>query len=566
MPAMFIFDWGLTRISNVLSTIKLSGLNLIHAGKAVVLASRPGATRVLEIAAEAFAPVVEEVAVPVLEVVEEVAPAVNVATVSVVEPVSESLIPVVEVVAKAADPVTDIATNITGPIIEVVQEIVSPFVSPTVEIAKELSLPAGPLPELLDFTLSEGPQFVRLGQMDLISDSVEMHSRSFDATAVYCIFLLSFFIWGWVRCIRRRIAEPETGFAASRARRAYFPVPVLQLVSSLFSRPQAAYSPVPITVLSDGFALDKDLLRVATFQTFVNGFAQDNGLSHSATTELCNSYITGSFPTVVSPAPPSGLSPSASVGEVAEPSGSREGDDDSSTSVSPPVETPENAFTRLDGTPVRRRRASIDMSDAFVESENSRAARTARSAEQHVSPRNWQVALDRARELAASLEEGFGSDLENGGRIDISILEGLDLTTLFCLHMELTSGWRGTPEPFRFKRNVAFSKPDMSFEEDDLEDEIPPLISRSNSGSEYESEYESDTEQAYEARFSRSNAPSPAGDIGLMVNGFSVSEDRSGSLGDSSDEGAELAEDEDEEVTAQDVNEPNGSVSTVELP
>ncbi|KAJ2936759.1 hypothetical protein H1R20_g358, partial [Candolleomyces eurysporus] len=223
MPAMA----GLTRISNVLSTIKLSGLNLIHAGKAVILASRPGAARVLEIAAEAFAPVakevavpvleiaaeavvpvvdaIAEVAVPVLEVVEEVAPAVNViaeATVSVVEPVSESL----AAAAKAADPVINVATNITGPIIEVVQEIVSP-----------LRLP---------------------------------HCRD-----------------------RQRV-------------------------------PQAAYPSVPISVLSDGFALDKDLLRVATFQAFVNGFAQQNGLSHSATKELCNSFITGLVPTVVTPAPP----------------------------------------------------------------------------------------------------------------------------------------------------------------------------------------------------------------------------------------------------------------------
>ncbi|RXW12276.1 hypothetical protein EST38_g13580, partial [Candolleomyces aberdarensis] len=320
IASQFIFDFALRQISNVLSTIKLSGLNLIHAGKAVVLASRPGATPVLEIAAapvveEVVVPVLEvvpravvdaiaEVTVPVLEVVEEVAPAVNViaeATASIVEPVSEPL--VVEVVAKAVDPA------FTSPIIEVVQEIVSPFVSPTVEIAKGAIPPAGPLPELLDFTFIEifdsaGPQFVRPGQMNLISDSMEVHPRVFDATAIYCIFLLSLVLWDWVRCARRRSAEPETGFAASRSRSAYSPVSVLQSVGSLFTVPQVAHSPVPIPVLSENFALDKDLLRVATFQTFVNVFAQQNGLSHSAMKELCNSYITGLVPTVVTPTSP----------------------------------------------------------------------------------------------------------------------------------------------------------------------------------------------------------------------------------------------------------------------
>ncbi|RXW23225.1 hypothetical protein EST38_g2657 [Candolleomyces aberdarensis] len=114
----------------------------------------------------------------------------------------------------------------------------------------------------------------------------------------------------------------------------------------------------------------------------------------------------------------------------------------------------------------------------------------------------------------------------------------------------------------------------MSSAEDDLQGGGQSFVSQSDS------ESDSLTEQAYEARFSRSNAPSPASDIGLMGNGSSEPEDRSGSLGNFSDEGAEYTEDEEvevfsiggsvssveAEVTVQDLNEPNGSVVTVKLP
>ncbi|RXW16607.1 hypothetical protein EST38_g9257 [Candolleomyces aberdarensis] len=560
VASQFIFDLALRQISNVLSTIKLSGLNLIHAGKAVVLASRPGATPVLEIAAapvleEVAVPVLEvapvvdaiaEVTVPVLEVVEEVAPAVNViaeATVSIVEPVSESL--VVEVVATAADPA------ITSPIIEVVQEIVSPFVSPTVEV----SLLAGPLPELLDFTLIEifdsaGPQFVRPGQMDLISGSVEVHPRVFDATAIYCIFLLSFVLWNWVRC--RRIAEPETGFAASRSRSAYSPVNVLQAVSSFFPVPQAAHSPVPIPVLSEGFALDKDLLRVATFQTFVDVFAQQNGLSHPATKELCNSYITGLVPTVVTPASPLvsyediSLDPQLYlwVGFGSMLKGYREKHQLSHQDLVDLL----NTYITRDFRKFWEHSESADGlsgSGAPVSGESTIRPSSARSTT-CLSP------SPLAGEVAEPSRSPGGDD---DSWTSVSPPEGA-LEKAF-------SRLNGTPV-----RRRRASMSDV-FVESENSRAVRTTYTNISSESQSDSESDSLTEQAYEARFSRSNAPSPASDIGFMGSGFSESEDRSGSFGNSSDESAEFTEDEEvevvpiggsvssveEEVTVQDVNE-----------
>ncbi|KAJ2915347.1 hypothetical protein MD484_g5065, partial [Candolleomyces efflorescens] len=584
--SQLVLDIALPKISNVISTVRLSGLNLIHAEKALSLARRLGAAPVLEIASEAALEI--PAVVPVLEIVNPApvleAPIIDPKTTCpVIQVFSVSFAPALELAAEA-DVVVDAAPNVAGPIIDsVFRGIVSPIFSPTVPY--DTAVTAGPLTELLDFTFdSASPRL--LGPTHLLSDNPPL----LDMTAAYSIFLLLVVILNWAVTACRRVAKSVSAkgpvidkrlllvadfhtYMDGLAKEYGLPIEGAKDLCNSYSTcllPQALVSGNP-GLTYEGFTLQPQLCIWAEFGTRLDEYRKERQLSPQVWADLLECYVTGNFQKFcpwdnsesaaarsaddlvvqasgtlelsadnrTSTLHPRDSCPPPSTKEVSGPSLSSEVDVNNPT-TSPPRAAAEKPF-KDSATPSRPRSASVpDAGFRWFSPEFIRSPQTPDSLKgvplDHLmlgrsSGRKALRDLEKrmSARIAGFIVTEFNSWPGTGRKTDTATPSDLDLASLNtppCKEKK-NLGRRGTPAPFGFKKDVVLSESDMSPVEDDLKVEGLSFVSQSDS--------DSLPEGAYEARFSR---PS----IGKMGSEFSAS----GSSTGSSEAGAESTEGDEE--------------------